>query len=100
MEITAQYFVIICIALIAAITIGWASIFFFLRKQDAVLKSLLTEGLILRLLTVVFIIAGAGMLALADKLTGEVATILSGVAGYVLGGTKKGKSGEKKERQP
>lgn len=91
MELTATYFVYLCIALMTAVTISWVSVFFILRKQELALKALLAEGFILRIITVVFIIAGAGMLALANKLTGEAATILSGVAGFVLGGMSKAK---------
>jgi thiosulfate reductase cytochrome b subunit len=91
MEITAKYFVLLCLALIAGVTISWVSVFFLLRKQDSALKALLAERFILRIITVVFIIAGAGMLALVNKLSGEAAAILSGVAGFVLGGIGKGK---------
>ena len=48
----------------------------------------------LRMITVALIILTAGMVSLSNAMSAELAAILSGIAGYVLGGAKEG------ERKP
>ncbi len=88
MNISSDQFSYISISVIIGLAFSWVGLFFFLRKQPEVLRSLFGEGIFLRMITVVFIITSASMLALADKLSSEVSTILAGIAGFVLGGLK------------
>jgi len=78
------------VALIGCFALCWGILFLSLRGRDEIMKVLLSEGNLLRMIAVGFIIASVGTLCLVGKLSGEVASaILSGVAGYVLGGIPK-----------
>ena len=73
---------------IVAVCVSAVAIAF--RKDEKSLKAFVEIakfGGALRILTVAFIILAAAFLTMADKIQGEAAAaIISGVAGYVLGG--------------
>ena len=82
------WFVGICASGLVIVAV---TLFVSIRNQPAVLEQLFSEGFFLRMITVVFIVAAASILAVAGKLTSELSTILAAVAGFVLGDAK-GKS--------
>jgi len=92
MTITSREFLYLCTAVIIGIVIAWSITFVSLRNQPNVLTALLSDGLFLRLVTVVFIVCGAFGLAIMGKFSGEVTSIFSAVAGFVLGGVQKSKN--------
>lgn len=63
----------------------WGLSLFFLRNHPQLLRAFFAEGFAVRLST---IIAAAGVLSLFGKMDARVATLLSGIAGFVLGGVK------------
>lgn len=80
----------IILALISCFAICWSVTFIVLKGKDEILKVLLAEGNLLRMIAVVFIVGSVATLALVGKLSGDVTTaIFSGIAGYVLGGISK-----------
>jgi hypothetical protein len=81
----------LCIAAIVALVIGWVFVFFILRDKEGLLRGLLTEGNLLRLLTVVFIVLCTTLLAILGKLNEAVSAIFGGIAGYVLGSIRQKK---------
>ena len=86
LEFTTQEFVYLCTAFIVGLVISWIAVFVCLRNQPKTLLALFADGLIIRILTVVFIVCCAFGLALVGRLSAEVSTILAGISGYVLGG--------------
>ena len=67
-------------------------------KQDSenateALKFFFEGGNALRIATVLVIIGTAAVLALADKLSEGVLALMSGIAGYVLGGISRSNNG-------
>ena len=74
--------------MIIGLVICWCTIFFGLRSQPKILTTLFLSGLFLRLMTVIFILCATVGLALCDRLSSEVSTILAGIAGYVLGNSR------------
>jgi len=77
----------VCLTILGAISVWKAG-------KDALtpVLQLATQGDMLRMLTVVFIVSAATGLLVLDKVRGEsVITVLSGIAGYVLGGYGRGK---------
>ncbi|MGH7177495.1 MAG: hypothetical protein ACREJC_08965 [Tepidisphaeraceae bacterium] len=59
-------------------------------KAVEALKAFYDGGNALRIITVAAILATVGMLAYADKLTDSIVSLLSGIAGFVLGGLSPG----------
>ncbi|GJM17490.1 MAG: hypothetical protein DHS20C13_28170 [Thermodesulfobacteriota bacterium] len=90
MELTSNQFLILSLGTAAGLAISWLGLIFFVSKQEGALESLFKNGNLLRMLTVVFIISAAALLAVVNKLSAEVAAILSGIAGFVLGTMKSG----------
>jgi hypothetical protein len=78
---------------IVAVCAGAVAIIAFRKDENASGKAFVEIakfGGALRLLTVGLVISTAAFLTLADKIKGEaVVGILSGVAGYVLGGLQR-----------
>jgi hypothetical protein len=81
------------VALCAALMAGLVAVTFAILRQigrGAEVTAVLCDGSPLRMLTVASIVATVMVLALSGHLQSEaVATILSGIAGYVLGGAHK-----------
>jgi len=88
-QLSSQEFLWIIIAEISGVCVAWIALFWALRGQGTVLTKLFSEGFFLRMITVVFIVCAAGTLALGGRLSAELATILAGIAGFVLGGVDK-----------
>lgn len=78
----------VIIALIAGFTICWCFFWWIARDQIQVLQTLMHEGNLIRILTVIFILVAVSYLSWVEKLTPEATTLFSGVAGYVLGGIR------------
>ena len=64
------------------------------KAYGVLVRQIVRGGLLLRLLTIFAIIFIAAVLELARELSDSTSTILSGIAGYVLGGASKRESGE------
>lgn len=77
--------------------IGWLALCIALiKRQESPIRVIQDKGF-LNAITVVFIISTVLLLTLTRQLSGEISgTLLSGVAGYVLGSLKKGPSAENK----
>ena len=84
-----QYELNLALALIGCFAICWSVMFLSIRRNEDALKELMGKGNLLRMITVLFVVLSLGFLALTSNLTGEAATVFSGVAGYVLGGIGK-----------
>jgi H+/Cl- antiporter ClcA len=87
----AKWFTWNMFAIAAVVAIVGGIAFWKTRRGHAKTFSLLVRRAgVLHLLTVLAIIAAAVILAIIDKLeSGSIAAILSGIAGYVLGGLAK-----------
>ena len=88
MKFTNVEFLYLMSAIIVGLLIAWLGLMYFVSRHKDALNTLFSDGNLLRMVTVVFIIAAASCLALIDKLSSELATLFSGVAGYVLGSMK------------
>jgi hypothetical protein len=85
---TAKYATIALIAIVAGLTIVGSIAFLKTEKDGAKTFSLLIERAgALQLVTVLAIVVGACFLTIIGKINTEgIVSILSGIAGYVLGG--------------
>lgn len=97
MQLSSKEFLQLCFAVIGGLTIGWGVFIFLLSKKTEEFKSLFSDGLMLRMLAVIFIITATALLGIAEKLSAEASAILAGVAGYVLGGVRTDKPGKNAE---
>ena len=89
MKLTSIEFLIVTSGVILGFLMAWLGLMHYASKHKAAMLSLFEEGNLLRMVTVGFIIAAVSLLAVIDKLSAEVVSvILSGIAGYVLGGMK------------
>ena len=87
-------FWIIVVAIIC-LAVSWTTTFFCLRNKENQMNSLLMEGNLIRLLTVIFVVFSTTVLAVMGALNEAVSAIFAGIVGYVLGsmgGTKSGKN--------
>jgi uncharacterized membrane protein YdjX (TVP38/TMEM64 family) len=70
----------------AGLVIMWIAFWFAVaRRKDETISKILESNGFFRTIVVMGIIATTAVLSLAGKLEPQTATILSGVAGYVLG---------------
>ena len=77
---------VVAITMIAVTILGIFAIKLAGKEAIKPMLELIAQGDALRMLTVIFIVSAAAGLVILDKLEGTAAaTILSGVAGYVLG---------------
>lgn len=89
--------VIMVVVLIAFSVVGGIA---FMRTQQGSAKSfglLFQRGNFLRIATTFLVVVAVVYLALVSRLSEGAIGILSGVAGYVLGGLDKGKFGDNDE---
>lgn len=94
-----MYGTICLVAIVTAITIVGSIAFFRSTRGSAKTFSLLLQRAgALQLVTVMTIIAGACILTIIGKINSEgIVSILSGIAGYVLGGIPRGGLGHAEE---
>jgi hypothetical protein len=85
MNLTGEQFILFVAICSSGLVIVAVALFFSIRNQPAIIEQMFSEGFFLRMVTVVFIVSAASILALADKLTSDLSTILAAVAGFVLG---------------
>ena len=92
----AEYLTWIIIAIVAGATIVGSIAFFRTEKGAAKTFSLLLQrASALQMLAVILIILTAATLRILNLIeSGAVVSILSGIAGYVLGGTTKARQGD------
>lgn len=89
-----QLFWIIVVGMICLIG-GWCATFFILRNKEEQIKALVTQGTLIRLLTVIFVVFATTVLAVMGALSEAVCAIFGGIVGYTLGsmgGTKSGQN--------
>lgn len=90
MELTGQQYLYLWLSVIVGSVVAWGMAFLCMRSKPEVIGAIFTEGGYgLRILTVFFILIAGTMLAMGGKLSSEIAVILAGIAGYVLGGIQK-----------
>lgn len=82
----------LAIAILVSFAICWSVPWLALRQREDALRRLVDKGNLLRLMAVAFVVGAALCLAVVDRLSPEVSTLLAGVAGYVLGGTQRSQS--------
>ncbi len=99
-SLTADQFLILCGIMILGLVAAWAVAFHSMRGQSKLSAALFADGLFLRLLTVVFVVCAVFGLALVGRLTSEIATIFSGIVGYVLGSAKSEKTRDGGDTSP
>jgi hypothetical protein len=85
MDLTGEQFVLFVAICASGLVIVAVALFASIRNQPAIIERMFSEGFFLRMVTVVFIVSAASILALAGKLTSDLSTILAAVAGFVLG---------------
>ena len=92
---------VVAICMIAITILGIFAIKFAGKDAIKPMLELIAQGDALRMLTVIFIVSAAAGLVILDKLEGHAAaTILSGVAGYVLGsGAKRPSASQTKDKK-
>ena len=73
-------------------TVGWVATFYALRNKTDHLRSLLMDGNLIRLLTVMFVVFATTVLAVMGAMTEAVSAIFAGIVGYVLGSMGKEQS--------
>ncbi|MDJ0572728.1 MAG: hypothetical protein QNJ53_27320 [Pleurocapsa sp. MO_192.B19] len=82
--------IVLGLAIIVAFCFCWAVLMFTISKQESVIENFFLKGIVLRLLSVIFITVISGYLVTIDRLPTELlASLYSGIAGYVLGGIEK-----------
>ena len=82
--------VIIGVSIILAFCVCWAFLMWAIKDQQSVMNTFFSNGGALRMLSVIFIAVISGYLVTIDRLSEELlATLYSGIAGYVLGGIEK-----------
>ena len=86
LALDGDQFLILCGIVGGAILLAWLSFLLVLRGHPETLRAVLMGGFVLRLVTISFIVGSASVLAAVRLATPEVYTILSGIAGFVLGG--------------
>jgi hypothetical protein len=89
MTLTADQFLILCGIVGGGIFASWAVFLVVLRGHPEILRTVFVGGFVLRMVTICFIVGSASILAAGKVATPEVFTILSGIAGFVLGGIHK-----------
>ena len=83
---------------VGGMSIGWGAVFISCRNHPAILQRMMEDGYALKILTAEFIIIAATILALDGKFSGEIATILSALAGYVFGSLPRGRKAPESTR--
>jgi hypothetical protein len=89
MLLSADQFLILCGIVGGGIFASWTVFLIVLRNQTEILRGVFEGGFVLRMVTICFIVGSASILAAGKVATPEVFTILSGIAGFVLGGIHK-----------
>ena len=84
--------------IVGGTTLGFAIIFITFRRTPEKLIDLFSSGGILRLLATGLLIGTATVLALTGKLSSEISTLFSGIAGFILGGITKPKKQREEKR--
>ena len=85
----------LAMVILITFTVCWSVPWIALRQREDVLRRLFDRGNLLRLMAVAFVCGAALCLAVINRLSAEVSTLLSGVAGYVLGGIQRSTDGGK-----
>lgn len=76
------------LTLVAAGAIGFAAVIKGSPETKTLVSEAISDGFVLRLGTIFGIVSTAGVLALCGALNDGAIALLSGIAGYVLGGLK------------
>lgn len=80
----------LAIGLMTSYVLCWFILWFFLRKRKKLLGLLFEKGNLLRMVTVIFIVLAVLYLTILGKMPSEAsAAILAGIAGHVLGSTRR-----------
>lgn len=80
-------------AFIAGFTICWSVLWFALRNKTQVLEALFANGNLLRMMAIIFVVVTVLALSVTRTTTPEAIAVLSGIAGYVLGGVQRTRTG-------
>ena len=80
---------VIIIGIIATAVVLWKATAAAGNLEPAIVSRLIGDGNALRLLTVLLVISAATFLGLSHKLDESLATLLAGIAGFVLGGMRR-----------
>ena len=94
MDATIALYILIGVCIVFLCLAGFGMTIAIISGKEAIkpLLDLVTSGDALRMFTILFIVSAATALAVMGKLEpASVATILSGIAGYVLGAGKSSK---------
>jgi len=98
LTLTSTEFLILAIGIMVSMLAGVSALYWVIKGDKESTKKLLQNDFLVRMITIISIISAAGMLALAGRLDSEVATILSGVAGFILGGSNMKQQGSSSSR--
>ena len=90
----------LAVAILISFAVCWSVPWIALRQREDALRRLVDKGNLLRLMTVAFVIGAALCLAVINRLSPEVSTLLAGVAGYVLGGIQKSPTEDGGRKRP
>lgn len=91
LTLSSVEFLILAVVMNLVLLGGVVGLFWIFRSDKEQIKELLKQDFLIRMLTIAMLIQAVGMLALAGKLSSEVSTFLSGLAGFILGGAQKKK---------
>ncbi len=91
------FWMVLCTML--GLVVAWGIFFLCMKPDTKGMVAIIQEGMLLRMLTVVFIICSTATLVTIDKFTAEVSTVYAGIAGFVLGGVQYRKRCEKGEQK-
>lgn len=94
-EIDGNQFTIMVGIVCFALCISFIVALIIIRKNNALVKEIFVSGVFMRILTIAFIVEVVFFLSISGNITTESATILSGIAGYVLGGISKNENDTK-----
>lgn len=89
-----QLYQLIGLAMLCLV-IGWSVTFITLRHDKELIKTLINDGNLVKMLTVIFVVFASTALAVMDKIgTEAISAIFGGIVGYTLGGITKHKPSE------
>ncbi len=99
-QLTSSEITWVAFAAFIGFTICWVAMFVSLRKEPKMLRLLVSDGILLRVVTVVFVLFSVCVLAITEKLTPDVTAIMAGIAGYVLGGVGRAQKADESQEPP
>ena len=81
-KLTGEDVVWIIITMMICLTLGWCATFWLLRHKDEQIKSMLLDGYVLKLLTVILVLFATSVLAVLGSLNEAVSAIFAGISGF------------------